>query len=78
MKAWPDKDSCWWRTVDQQQEPVSRSVQLPYLSYVTAFVQTILFLVYLFSRERTAVSVTQFLVIGHATPTGVLFQGNSI
>ena len=47
----PDKESCCGRTVDQQQEPMSRSVQLPYLSYVTAFLQAILFLVYLV-KER--------------------------
>ena len=30
-----------------KQEPMSRSMQLPYLAYVTAFLQTYLFLVYL-------------------------------
>ena len=39
------------------QEPMSRSLQLPYEAYVTAFLQTDLFLVYLFFCERKAVPV---------------------
>ena len=39
------------------QEPMSRSMQLPYSAYVTAFLQTDLRLVYLFSCEKKAVPV---------------------
>ena len=42
---------------DIAQEPMSRSLQLPYLAYVTAFLQTELFLVHLFFCERKAVPV---------------------
>ena len=48
------------------------------------FLQTDLFLVYLFFCERNALpiqwrsDVKWFLVIGHAIPTGVSFRGNSI
>ena len=63
---------------------MSRSVQLLYLAYVTTFLQTDLFLAYLFFRERKTVpvqlrsDVNQFLVIGLGTPREVSFQGNSI
>ena len=40
-----------------RQEPMSRSLQLPYEAYVTAFLQTDLFLVHLFFCERKAVPV---------------------
>jgi len=39
------------------QEPMSRTLQLPYLAYVTAFLQTDLFLEYVFFCERKAVPV---------------------
>ena len=39
------------------QEPMSRSMQLPREAYVMAFLQTDLFLVYLFFCERKAVAV---------------------
>ena len=45
------------KRVDKGQEPMSRSLQLPYEAYVTAFLQTDLFLVHLFSCERKAVPV---------------------
>ena len=63
---------------------MSRSVQLLYLAYVTTYLQTDLFLAYLFFRERKTVSVqlrndvNHFFVIGLGTPRGVSFQGNSI
>ena len=41
----------------QIQEPMSRSLQIPYEAYVTAFLQTDLFLVHLFFCERKAVPV---------------------
>ena len=43
--------------IKRSQEPMSRSVQLPYKAYVTAFLQTDLFLVYLFFCERKALPV---------------------
>ena len=39
------------------QGPMSRRIQLPYQAYVTVFLQTDLFSVYLFFRERKAVPV---------------------
>ena len=39
------------------QELMSRSMQLPYKAYVTSFLQTDLFLVYLFFCERKAISL---------------------
>ena len=39
------------------QEPMSRSLQLPYEAYVTAFLQTDLFLVHFFFSERKAITV---------------------
>ena len=40
-----------------EQEPMSRSLQLPYLAYVTAFLQTDLFLVHLFFCEREVIPI---------------------
>ena len=62
---------------------MSRSLQLPYQAYVTAFSQTDLFLVHLFFCERKTVpvqwrgDVNQCLVIGYGTPTGVSFKVDS-
>ena len=56
-------------------------MQLPYYAYVTAFLQTDLFLVHLFFCERKAVPVqwrsdiNEFFVIGQGTPTGVSIPG---
>ena len=40
---------------------MNRSLQLPYLAYVTAFLQTDLFLVHLFFCEREVVPVRQLV-----------------
>ena len=56
---------------------MTKSTQLPYHAYVTAFLQTDLFLVHLFFCERKAVpvqwrsDVNKCLVIGHGTLMGV-------
>ena len=61
---------------------MSRSI--PQLAYVTAFLQTDLFLVFLISFEKKPLpvqwrsNVNYFLVIGHDTHTWVSFQENSI
>ena len=54
---------------------MTRSAQLPYLAYVTAFLQT--------EKERQfrfgdAMTSNEFLVIGHRDPAGVSFAGNKI
>ena len=45
------------REANIKQEPMSRSLQLPYKAYITAFLQTDLFLEYLFFCERKSVPV---------------------
>ena len=44
-------------THEPNQEPMTRSLQLPYWAYVTAFLQTDLFLDYLFRKKTKAVPV---------------------
>ena len=63
---------------------MNRSLQLPYWAYVTAFLQTDLFLDYLFPKKKghfrfgDPMMSALFLVIGHRAPVGVSFAGNSI
>ena len=45
------------KTNKLNQEPMTRSLQLPYWAYVTAFLQTDLFLDYLFRKKTKAVPV---------------------
>ena len=40
------------RLISMNQEPMTRSLQLPYWAYVTAFLQTDLFLDYLFRKKQ--------------------------
>ena len=63
---------------------MTRSLQLPYWAYVTAFLQTDLFLDYLFRKKQSQfrygdpMTSASFLVIGHRAPVGVSLAGNSI
>ena len=71
---------CFLKSIVWKQEPMSRSLQLPYKAYVTALLQTDLFLVHLVYCERKAVpvqwrsDVNLCPVIGYGTPPGVSFK----
>ena len=63
---------------------MTRSLQLLYWAYVTAFLQTDLFLDYLFPKKQRQfrfcdpMTSAYFFVIGHRAPVEVSFAGNSI